>query len=162
MNFEELIKKMADLGITKGAIEKRCGFYSGKITELSKGRMIISVEIIAKIADSLQELSEELSLLSDEVRALNPDTIGQFCVYEFTFPNGRLYYGSTISPDIRWKDGKGYAHQKVGEAIEEFGWENIKKRIIAENLTKQNAYLVEHTLIKANNTDMPNFGYNIY
>lgn len=76
MSFEELIKKMADLGITKGAIEKRCGFYSGKITELSKGRMIISVEIIAKIADSLQELSEELSLLSDEVRALNPDTIG--------------------------------------------------------------------------------------
>lgn len=161
MSFEDLMKKMNELGITKGAVERRCGFYSGKITELSKGRMIVSAEIIAKIADALQEISEELSLLSDEIRALNPDTIGQFCVYEFSFPNGKLYYGSTISPDIRWKEGKGYVTQKVGEAIEEFGWENVNKRIIAENLTKQNASLVERALIRGTNSDMPAFGYNM-
>ena len=38
----------------------------------------------------------------------------------------------------------------------------MEKRIIAENLTKQNATLIERTLIKGTGSDMPGFGYNVY
>lgn len=162
MTFEELMKQIQSLGITKGSLEKRCGFYSGKLTELSKGRQVINEEHISAIAAALEELSEELALLAEETRTLDTRNIGQFCVYEFTFPDGKKYYGSTIDTSIRWKKGAGYKTQEVGKAIEEYGWDNVEKRIIAENLTKQNASLIERTLIKATGADIPGIGYNIY
>lgn len=162
MTFEELMARIQNLGIVKGQLEKRCGFYSGKLTELSKGRQVINEEHIATIANALEELSEEIALLAEEARTLDMRNIGQFCVYEFTFPNGKKYYGSTVNTAIRWKNGEGYNTQEVGKAIKEFGWDNIEKRIIAENLTKQNAGLIERTLIKATGADIPGIGYNIY
>lgn len=162
MTFETLIERITELGISKSGLEKQCGFYKGKITELSKGRLIISNENIAKIADGLDSLSEEIALLAEEARAMDSRNIGQYSVYEFTFPNGKKYYGSTFNIDKRWKNGNGYNTQEVGKAIEEFGWDNVEKRIIAENLTKQNAILIERTLIKATGADMPGFGYNVY
>lgn len=66
-----------------------------------------------------------------------------YLVYEFTFPNGKKYYGRTYNTNARWQNGKAYRTQKVGKAIEEFGWENIEKKIIAENLTKENAQMLE-------------------
>ena len=66
----------------------------------------------------------------------------------------------SINPEVRWENGKGYKTQLVGKAIEEFGWDNVEKRIIAENLQKENAKLIERTLIKATGSDMPGFGYN--
>lgn len=162
MTFDELMKKVQELGLTKGSLEKRCGYYSGKLTELSKGRMIVSDEHINNIAAALEQASEDFALLAEEARKLESNNIGQYCVYELSFPNGKLYYGYTINTQLRWKDGEGYNTQKVGEAIKEFGWANVGKRIIAEKLTKQNAALIERTLIKAMGTDMPGFGYNIY
>ena len=162
MTFEELMTKIQSLGIVKGQLEKRCKFYSGKLTELSKGRQVINEEHIATIANALEELSEEIALLAEEARALDTRNIGQFCVYEFTFPNGKKYYGTTVNTAIRWKNGEGYNNQEVGKAIEEFGWENIEKKIIAENLTKQNALLIERSLIKGTNSDIPGIGYNVY
>ena len=82
--------------------------------------------------------------------------------YWITNPDGKRYYGSSINPESRWKHGEGYNTQPVGKAIKEFGWENVEKRIIAENLTKTDASLIERTLIKTMHTDMPNFGYNKY
>lgn len=161
MTFEELANRINDLGITKGALEKRCGFYSGKMTELAKGRMRVSEEIIGKIADALEQLSEEFSLLAKEARSLDTRNVGQYCVYEFIFPNGKVYYGSTFSTEKRWNNGKGYTTQEVGKAIEEFGWNNVEKKIIAENLTQTNALLIERTLIRATGSDMPVNGYNI-
>ena len=136
MTFTEIIEKIGELGLTKTSIEKRCGFVSGKMTELGKGRTPIKPEIIKSLIFALEEIIEELNSLLEEVRALDVEDIGQYCVYEFTFPNGKLYYGSTISLDSRWREGDGYKTQKVGKAIEEFGWDNIEKRIIAKNLTK--------------------------
>lgn len=162
MTFQELIDRIVALGFTKGSIEKRCGFYSGKLTELYKGRQAVTAEHTGLIIKALEQIIEDITLLIDDTNDLDAFNIAQFSVYEFTFPNGKKYYGSSINPESRWKHGEGYNTQPVGKAIKEFGWENVEKRIIAENLTKQNAYLVEHTLIKANNTDMPNFGYNIY
>lgn len=162
MTFEELMIKIQNLGIVKGQLEKRCKFYSGKLTELSKGRQVINEEHIATIANALEELSEEIALLAEEARTLDTRNIGQFCVYEFTFPNGKKYYGTTVNTAIRWKNGEGYNTQEVGKAIKEFGWENIEKKIIAENLTKQNASLIERSLIKGTNSDIPGIGYNVY
>lgn len=162
MTFEQLLDGIQKLGITKGSLEKRCHFYSGKMTELSKGRAIISGTNIQSIASALEEISEEAAQLAEEARAMSPMEIGQYCVYELTFPNGRKYYGHAINTKIRWKDGEGYNHQEVGKAIKEFGWENVEKKIIAENLTKDNALLIERTLIKAKGTDIFGIGYNIY
>lgn len=162
MNFEELMNKISEVGVTKSNLEKRCGFYAGKITELSKGRAVVNAKYIQEIARALDEMSEELALLAEEARELDAVNLGQYCVYEFIFPDNKRYYGVTVNPEIRWKNGNGYKNQEVGKAIEKFGWENVEKKIIAENLTKQNAALIERTLIKATGTDMPIIGYNSF
>ena len=162
MNIEELSNRMQDLGLKKGALEKRCGLVAGKLTEITKGRTIITDNIIEKLAIAIEELSEELSLFAEEIREMSPKDIGQYCVYELTFPDGKKYYGMTVNTQMRWSNGMGYRNQVVGKAIEEFGWENVNKRIIAENLTKQNAELIERTLIKGTGSDIPGIGYNVY
>lgn len=160
MTIDELMSRIKEIGITKGNLEKRCGFYGGKLTELAGGRVLLKEELIEDIANGLEEMAEEIALLAEEVREMDKRNIGQYCVYEFTFPNGKKYYGITIDTTMRWKNGEGYNNQPVGKAIKEFGWNNVEKRIIAENLAKANAMLIEHTLIKATGSDMPSFGYN--
>lgn len=162
MDIDELMFKIKELGIVKGTLEKRCGFYAGKLTELTNGRLALKEEMLETIATALEEMAEEVALLAEEVREMDKGGIGKYCVYEFTFPNGKKYYGMTVNVNGRWQGGRGYKTQSVGKAIEEFGWENVEKRIIAENLTKANATLIERTLIKATGSDMPGFGYNIY
>lgn len=52
-------------------------------------------------------------------------------VYKLTFPNGKVYFGSTYSVKTRWaNDGAHYKTQPVYEAIEKYGWENIKKEVV--------------------------------
>ncbi len=160
MDIDELMSKFKELGIVKGTLEKRCGFYSGKLTELAGGRLALKEETIEEIATGLEEMAEEIALLAEEVRKMDERSVGKYCVYEFTFPNGKKYYGMTANINSRWQNGRGYKTQLVGKAIEEFGWENVDKRIIAENLAKANAALIERTLIKATGSDMPGFGYN--
>ena len=160
MNFEEVMEKIKKMGITQGAIERASGYYKGKITELLAKRVAVREETFEEIAKGLEVLSEELAMLAEEVRNAEAYSVGQYSVYEFTFPNGKKYYGMSINPEVRWENGKGYKTQLVGKAIQEFGWENVEKRIIAENLQKENAKLIERTLIKATGSDMPGFGYN--
>lgn len=161
MTFTDIVDRLKKMGITQGALEKACGYYKGKITEVAAGRIAVKEEFFAELANGLEVLSEELALFAEEVREAESYTVGQYSVYEFTFPNDKKYYGMTISIQGRWQNGNGYKTQLVGKAIEEFGWENVKKRIIAENLTKENAKLIERTLIKATGSDMPGFGYNV-
>ena len=162
MNIEELSSRIQELGLKKSALEKRCGLVAGKLTEITKGRTIVTDNIIEKMAIAIEELSEELSLFAEEIRGMSPNDIRQYCVYELTFPDGKKYYGMTVNTQMRWNNGTGYRNQTVGKVIEEFGWENVEKRIIAENLTKQNAELVERTLIKGTGSDIPGIGYNVY
>ena len=162
MTIEELTDRIQELGLKKGAIEKRCGLVPGKLTEITKKRTIITDDIIRKLAMAFEELSEELSIFAEEVRAMDPEGLGQYCVYELSFPDGKKYYGMTVNTKMRWNNGTGYRNQIVGKVIEECGWDNVDKRIIAENLTKDNAMLIERTLIKATGADIPGIGYNIY
>ena len=85
-----------------------------------------------------------------------------FKVYVHTTPDGKRYVGVTsIEPEKRWLNGKGYPQKVFGSAIEEFGWENILHEIVAENLSEQEASEMEIFLIKKYNTTDERFGYNV-
>lgn len=162
MTFDDILKEIDKIGLKKGTLEKKCGLCAGKMTELSKGRAAYTEEVLGKIQFGLEETVEELNLLLEQIQNFDFSKVGQYCVYEFTFPDGKKYYGHTVSPEARWKNGNNYKTQKVGEAIQEVGWDNVQKKILAENLTKETAQLIERTFIKATNSDVFLFGYNIY
>ena len=86
-----------------------------------------------------------------------------FCVYIHTFPNGKKYVGVTKKdPLVRWgKSGEGYKNQVVYEAIQFYGWENIKHEVVMYNLTKDEASKVEKALIKELDTTSTCKGYNV-
>ncbi len=48
--------------------------------------------------------------------------------YLHKFPNGKFYVGSTsLNPTKRYQAGHGYdSQQKMKEAIEQFGWDNVE------------------------------------
>lgn len=74
-------------------------------------------------------------------------------VYTHTSPSGKVYVGITSqAPEKRWKGGSGYVrsdnHQPLfANAIIKYGWENISHKIIASNLTKEEACSIEKALI---------------
>lgn len=73
-----------------------------------------------------------------------------YSVYKHTFPNGKVYIGSTSQkPEYRWNYGKGYKyyHPKMFQDIVEYGWDNIKHEILATNLTKEAAHEMEYAQI---------------
>ena len=83
-------------------------------------------------------------------------------VYVHICPNGKRYYGSTkMDVERRWKDGRGYKRQKFNEAINEFGWDNIKHIIVAKGLTKNEALWLEEELTRDWKTSNPDKSYNI-
>lgn len=163
MEYLEILSNIIDLGLKQGALEKRCGFVSGKITELLRGRLVPNQEIVERTLMGLITLQEDLEKNMKQLEDLYDDeSISKvYSVYEFTFPNGKRYYGMTINIKGRWQDGHAYDTQPVGKAIKEFGWENVEKKIIAEKLTKENAAMIEKSLIRSHDTDKPAFGYNI-
>lgn len=80
--------------------------------------------------------------------------MNNWTVYEHISPSGKVYIGITCqSPNRRWKGGSGYnrrdGHQhKFGNAVQKYGWDNIKHEIVAEGLTKEMACFLEQCLIK--------------
>lgn len=76
--------------------------------------------------------------------------------------NNKCYIGITCqSVNDRWRsDGSGYKGQpKFWNAIQLYGWENFEHIIIASNMNKEDACLLEKTLIKE--YDSIENGYNI-
>lgn len=87
----------------------------------------------------------------------------QFIVYKHTFPNGKVYIGITCkSFNVRWrKNGSGYIQQKlVWNAIQKYGWNNIKHEILFTNLTLNEASEKEKELIKEYKSNNYKYGYN--
>lgn len=85
-----------------------------------------------------------------------------FCVYMLLFPNNKVYVGQTINTKNRWgKDGNGYiAHKEMYEDIQKYGWENIKKEIVYDDLTYNESLEKEKELIIQYRSILPAYGYN--
>lgn len=84
-----------------------------------------------------------------------------YVVYKHTTPNNKYYIGITSKkPNERWEYGQGYKGQYFYEAIQEFGWDNIKHKILIHGLTKTQALKWETKLIKYYKSDKEEYGYN--
>lgn len=71
-----------------------------------------------------------------------------YCVYEHVFPNGKKYIGISCDAEKRWRNGKGYETQgKIANAINKYGWDNVKHNIIVDGITKKQAETLEKYLI---------------
>ena len=83
-------------------------------------------------------------------------------VYKHTSPSNKIYIGITSKKNInqRWKNGEGYKNQVFYNAIQKYGWDNIKHEILFENLTKEEAEEKEIELIAFYKSNQLNFGYN--
>lgn len=75
----------------------------------------------------------------------------------------KYYVGITSqSVQARWGNGSNYVGcVHFNRAIQKYGWENIKHKIIMEDLTKAEACSFEKKLIKELNSNDYNYGYNI-
>lgn len=84
----------------------------------------------------------------------------KYSVYLHKFPDNKYYIGLTKqNVKRRWGcNGKGYKGQPVYCAIQQFGWDNIEHRVVAENLEYHEAQELEKRLIYL--CDSINNGYN--
>ena len=77
--------------------------------------------------------------------------------------NGKSYFGITSrKPEVRWgHNGVNYKTTPYFySAIKKYGWDNFEHIIIYENLTKEEACLMEQVLIKDNKSNTREYGYN--
>ena len=84
-------------------------------------------------------------------------------VYIHTFPNNKCYVGITSKkPELRWgHNGNNYCRQTyLFNAIQKYGWDNIKHEVVAKNMTEIDAKNLEMKLIKQLNCKHTN-GYNL-
>ncbi len=91
------------------------------------------------------------------------DNQESYTVYMHTTPSNKKYIGITKqNPKDRWKNGKGYMHNKYfWNAIQKYGWNNIQHTILFNQLSKEEAKQIEIELIKKYNLTDRNNGYNI-
>ena len=63
--------------------------------------------------------------------------------------NGKVYIGQTaLNVERRWRNGKGYKTGVFKKAIEKYGWDNFEHIIIRDKLSKEEANLLEVSLIR--------------
>lgn len=86
----------------------------------------------------------------------------KWCVYKHTTPANKVYIGITgRNPLLRWRNGTGYPSNKYfTNAINKYGWDNIKHEILFSNLTKKEACKKEIELIQQYKSTNRKFGYN--
>lgn len=89
-----------------------------------------------------------------------------YCVYKHVNKiNGKIYIGQTKygdNPNKRWLDGRGYrVTSHFGKAIKKYGWENFDHEVLYNNLTLEEANYYENLETLKNNSNNPDFGYNL-
>lgn len=84
-------------------------------------------------------------------------------VYKHTSPSNKVYIGITKrEPKIRWGNGNSYKRQPhFYNAIIKYGWKNFKHEVLYENLTEEQAKLLEISLIHYHKSNNNKFGYNL-
>ena len=87
-----------------------------------------------------------------------------YSIYVHTTPDGRKYIGSTsLKPKIRFQGGSNYKTcTRFNDAINFFGWNNIKHEILETVEDKETALKREEYYTRLWRTNEPEFGYNIY
>lgn len=75
-----------------------------------------------------------------------------YCVYMHKNKiNGKIYVGQTIygeNPNYRWKNGKGYkGYNNFWNDIQKYGWDKFEHIIVKQNLSLQEADILEKELI---------------
>ena len=85
----------------------------------------------------------------------------KYKVYEYVFPNEMIYIGMTKLSLSQRRDC-GYQHNlKLKTAIKQAGWINIKKIILEDGLSKEEACQKEIEWIAKLKADNPSIGFNI-
>lgn len=85
-----------------------------------------------------------------------------YSVYRHTCPNGKVYIGLTSrKPRDRWDSGWGYCGQRFMEAIQKYGWNNIKHEVLFSGTNYDEAAELETCLIKAHHAADNRCGYNV-
>ena len=84
-------------------------------------------------------------------------------LYVHISPSNKRYYGITgTETNRRWCNRKGYSSQLVfNRAINKYGWKNFEHIVLFDNLTKDEANLLEQCYIALYDTTNPKYGYNI-
>lgn len=85
-------------------------------------------------------------------------------IYRYTFPNGKYYIGKTKTSIEQRAGSNGCRYNDktlVGRAIRKYGWINVKKEILLDNLSEAEANKQEREFIKRFNTTNFAFGYNL-
>ena len=77
--------------------------------------------------------------------------------------NGKVYIGQTsLKPEERWKNGKGYNGNKhFLNAIKKYGWDGFEHIILKDNLSLDEANILEEKYINQYNSIDREYGYNI-
>lgn len=82
-------------------------------------------------------------------------------VYIHVFPNNKKYVGITSrSLQERWCDGKHYSGA-MKNAVNKYGWKNIKHFVYKQELTEEQAKLKEKEFIAKYKTMDSRYGYNL-
>lgn len=82
-------------------------------------------------------------------------------VYKYIFPDGMAYVGVT-QHSIQYRKDCGYQHNKrLSDAIRNTGWSNVQKVIIADGLSKDEAFKLEMKIIEEEHLTDKTKGYNI-
>lgn len=85
-----------------------------------------------------------------------------YCVYCHTTPSNRRYVGISCDPHKRWRHGRGYEKNYLfANAINKYGWDNIKHEILYEGLSLEDAKKMEKTIIKEWNLTDHRYGMNL-
>lgn len=88
----------------------------------------------------------------------------KWCLYvHINKENNKKYFGITSKDPIRrWSNGSGYTHNPhFYSAIQKYGWDGFDHVVLIDNLTCEEAKILEEMTIATWNTIDPAFGYNM-
>lgn len=75
-----------------------------------------------------------------------------WCVYIHSLPNGGSYIGQTCDISTRWRPSAYKNCVKFYAAIQKYGWDSFSHQILFDNLTLEEANILEEEMIKKYNT----------
>lgn len=90
--------------------------------------------------------------------------MNNYCIYLHQNKiNHKVYIGQTCQkPEYRWNSGQGYKNCSLFyKAIQKYGWDNFQHIILAENLTLEQANLLEEYYINIFDSTNTESGYNL-